>query len=141
MDLRQVIELLRKATSQPDVPTAVPIITTMLTVAMAPAGETMQVATPTGALPIVVPPGCVVGTFFLFELPEPIPVAAFRAWPRDIAVQTMTTATTTTLASDLNGDGLIDTTTTTSTTTSSTTAETKDIDDDGKADGVLSIAA
>jgi len=141
IDLKRVIELLKKATPQPEVPTAVPIITTMLTVAMMPAGQTMQVATPKGALSIAVPPGCAVGTFFQFQLPEPIPVADFRAWPRDIAVQTMTTATTTTVSSDLNGDGLIDKVMTTTTTTSSTTAETKDIDGDGKADGVLSIAA
>ena len=139
--LREVIRLLKQATPQPDVPTAVPVITTMLTVATVLAGEMMRVATPTGALPVMVPHPCIVGTFFQFELPEPIPVADFRAWPRDMAVQTITNSTTTSVATDFNGDGLVDQVATTTTTTTSTMAPMKDTDGDGMADGVVAIAA
>ena len=139
--LREVIELLRKAMPQPEVPTAVPIITKMLTVAMVPAGQTMNVATPKGPLAVVVPSGCDVGPFFQFDLAEPIPVADFRAWPRQIAVSTMTTVTTTSVATDGDGDGVVDASMVTQTVTKSTTAEMKDADGDGVADGVLALAA
>ena len=82
-------------------PMAIPVITTMLTVATAAAGEKMSVATPKGPHPVEVPLGCTVGTFFQFELDEPIPVADFRAWPRQIVKQT-------TSAADLDGDGVAD---------------------------------
>jgi len=138
--LREVIELLKQALPQPEVPTAVPVITKMLTVAMVPAGQTMNVATPKGPLPIVVPSGCDVGIFFQFDLAEPIPVADFRAWPREMAVSTMTKVTTTNVATDMDSDGVVDTSTVTQTVTKSTTAEMKDVDGDGIADGVLALA-
>jgi len=139
VDLRRVIDVLEKATAQPEEQTAVPIIVRMLTVAVVPAGQTMNVATPRGSLPIRVPDRCEVGMFFQFDLPEPIPVAEFRAWPRQMAVNTMTTVVTTQTVTDANGDGHADIATTTTTTTTTLAAETKDVDGDGQADGVVAL--
>mmetsp|Transcript_11865 Transcript_11865/g.30435 ORF Transcript_11865/g.30435 Transcript_11865/m.30435 type:complete len:387 (+) Transcript_11865:28-1188(+) len=140
-DLRSVIEVLEKATVQPEVPMAVPVITRMLTVAAVPAGQTMNVATPKGSLPVQVPSGCEMGMFFQFDLPEPIAVAEFRAWPRQMAVNTTTTTTTTHAVTDADGDGHTDVVMTTTTTTTTVTAETKDIDGDGRADGIVALPA
>ena len=140
-DLREVIQLLEKASPQPDVPTAVPVITKMLTIATVPSGHVMDVATPKGTLPVTVPAECSVGTFFQFELETPIPVADFRAWPRQMAASTTTTVVTTHTAVDVNGDGYADSVATTTTQQVTVTAETKDVDGDGKADGVIGLAA
>ena len=50
-------------------------------------------------------------------------------------------STTTSVATDFNGDGLVDQVATTTTTTTSTMAPMKDTDGDGMADGVVAIAA
>jgi hypothetical protein len=102
--LRRVIEILQRATGRGEPPAppstgeqlpvveglvmGVPLIDRMLTFATVPAGQEMVVATPKGLYNVVVPPGCNVGVYFQFDLPEPIPVADFHAWPRPIATGT-----------------------------------------------------
>jgi hypothetical protein len=139
--LKEVIELLEKATAQPELPTAVPVITTMLTVAMVPEGQKQRVATPKGALEVEVPKRCGIGTFFQFTLPTAIPVADFKAWPRDVAIRTVTVTTTTQAMFDTDGDGAADVTTVTTTHTAQTVAAQVDLDGDGVADGVLAVAS
>jgi len=140
-DLRSVIKLLERASPQPDRPSAIPVVTTMLTVAVVPSGQTMNVATPKGAHPTKVPSGCSIGTFFQFELDEPIPVSDFRTWPREMVVSTTTTAMTTQTATDVTGDGLVDIMTTSTTQSVTCTVETKDVDGDGLMDGVVGLAS
>lgn len=141
MDLKEVIELLEKATAQPELLMATPVITQMLTVAMVPAGQPLSVATPKGAQVVVVPSGVAVGMFFQFALSEPIPVADFRAWPRQINVTYTTTTATMQTPVDTDGDGVADLAVVTTTTSTAVQAEGRDVDGDGVADGILAVAA
>ena len=113
----------------------------MLTVAMVPAGQPLRVATPKGAQVVVVPSGVAVGMFFQFALSEPIPVADFRAWPRQINVTYTTTTTTMQTLVDTDGDGVADLAAITTTTSTAVQAEGRDVDGDGVADGILAVAA
>jgi len=122
--LKEVIELLKQALPQPEVPTAVPVIDQMLTVAMVVGGQPQNVATPAGPQTVVVPEPMAVGTFFQFKLTAPIPVAHFRAWPRDMTITTSTTATISTVHTDIDGDGIVDVTSITTTHTATTTVDT-----------------
>jgi len=70
VNLRETIKLLKQALPQPEVPTAVPVITQMLTVAMVAGGQAQKVATPAGPQLVEVPKLMTVGTFFQFELQQ-----------------------------------------------------------------------